>query len=318
MPAFIIKGEDRVKKYMDNILVNDQRQKEYDELRNTTNAKLRMLDKCKQDANGECCRYILNNIYKNACPLSDEYKNAYSDELNKDFPNFMHKAYPNDLNLYIHEALKRSPFAKRMVEAVNDLVDSEYKDKEINIDNINPDELIFKSTDDIQKKLDVISDNLGANDISQAIRDNVKQSAISEITRAKREKESIKSFEEQLMKDPQMTSPAAVEAAVERFDIKEHGFRSKFYTPTLFEAVMINKVNEINRKKEIGEFVETPLYDVMSEYKENTDEISEADYAFVEALKEYTCISMLKGLKLESFTKDGVAELIEMYAESKF
>lgn len=317
MSGFVIKGEVKVVRYMDQLEYNDQRQKEYDELRNTLNAKVRMLDKCKEDARHHCIHHILNNIYKGACPLGDEYKNAYSDELNKDFPNFLHKSYPDDLNLYIHECIKRgSPFAKRMMEAVNDFVDSEYRDKELNLDNISPDELIFKSTDDVQKKLDVISDDLGTNDISQAIRDNVKKSVISEITRAKKEKEAIKSFEEQLKNDPAMTSPAAVEAAVERFDIKQHGFQTKFYTPTLFEAVMLSKTNDINRKKEIGEFVEMPLYDVMREFRDN-DETSESDYAFVEAVKEYTCLSMLKGLKFESFTKDDISRLAEMYAESK-
>ena len=59
-----------------------------------------------------------------------------------------------------------------------------------------------------------------------------------------------------------------------------------------------------------------PLYDVMSEFRDN-DETSESDYAFVEAVKEYTCLSMLKGLKFESFTKDDISRLAEMYAESK-
>lgn len=318
MPAFIVKGEETVRKYMDQVISNEQREKEFNELRNTTNAKLRMLDKCKHDAKEECLSHILSHIYRNACPLNDEYKNAYCDDLNKDFPNFMNKTYPHDLSFYIHECMKKgSPFAKRIMEAVDTLVDNEYRDKELNIDDINPDELIFKTTDDIQKKLDVISDDIGANDISEAIRQNVKDSAISEIRRAKQEKESIKSFEDQLKNDPQMTSPAAVEAAVEMFDIKEHGFRSKFYTPTLFEAVMINKINDINRKRETGEFVEMPLYDTMKEYKENFEEVTPNDYAFVETLKEYTCISMLKNLKFESFTKQDIEDLANMYAESK-
>lgn len=318
MSAFIIRGEDKVRKYMDQILTNDQRENDYNDLRNTTTAKLRMLDKCKEDAKTACLTNIFNNVYKDACPLSDEYKNAYCDDLNKDFPNFLHKVYPKDLSFYIHEAIKKgSPFAKRVMEAVNELVDSEYKDKELNIDDVNPEELIFKTTDDIQKKLDVIKDDIGANDIAEAIRQNVKDSAISEITRAKREKEAIKSFEDQLKNDPAMTSPAAIESAVEKFDIKQHGFRSKFYTPTLFEAVMISKMNDINHKREVGEFVEMPLYNVMSEYKENVDDVTPADYAFVETLKEYTCISMLKGLKLESFTKEDIEELATMYSESK-
>lgn len=314
----VIKGEDKVRKYMDQIITNDQRDKEFNDLRNTTDAKLRMLNKCKEDAKRECITRLLGDVYKNACPVSDEYRNAYSDELNQDFPNFMHKTYPDDISLYIHECIKKgSPFAKRMMEAVDALVDSEYKDKELNIDDINPEDLIFKTTDDIQKKLDVISDDLNSNDIAQAIRQNVKDSAISEIKRAKQEKESIKSFEEQLKKDPQMTSPEAIESAVEIFDVKNFGFRDKFYTPTLFEAVMINKINNITKKQELGEFVEMPLYDTLSIYKENSSDISPADYAFVDTLKEYTCISMLKGLKFESFTKNDIENITNLYIENK-
>jgi hypothetical protein len=76
-------------------------------------------------------------------------------------------------------------------------------------------------------------------------------------------------------------------------------------------------MNDINHKREVGEFVEMPLYNVMSEYKENVDDVTPADYAFVETLKEYTCISMHKGLKLESFTKEDIEELATMYSESK-
>lgn len=317
MPEVILKGEDKVLKYMDQILVNDQVQKEFDELKNTTNAKLRMLDKCKQDAKEECLNNIFSKIYRDAVPLSDEYKNAYVNDMNGDFPNFLHKTYPNDLSLYIHECIKKgSPFAKRVMEAVDTLVNDEYRDKEINIDDVNPDDLIFKTTDDVQRKLDVISDNLGVNDIAEAIKNNVKDSAMSEIRRAKQEKESIKSFEDQLKQDPNMTSPEAVESAMELFDIREHGFRDKFYTPTLFEAVMISKINDIASKKESGNVNETPLYDAISEYKENYQDVNGTDYAFVEALKEYTCLSMLKSLKLESFTKSDIDNLISMYSES--
>ena len=314
MSDFIIKGEDKVLKYMDQILVNDQRQKELDELRNTTNAKLRMLDKCKDDARKICLNNIFSKIYRNAVPLNDDYKNAYAGDLDADFPNFLNKVYPDGLSFYIHECIKKgSPFAKRVMEAVDTFVDSEYKDKELNIDDLNPDDLIFKTTDDIQKKLDVISDDLGANDITQAIRDNVKNSAISEIRRAKQEKESIKSFEDQLKNDPAITSPAAVESAVELYELKNG--TDKFYTPTLFEAVMINKINHINTLRESGEFNELPLYDTLSEFKENVSDVTYADYAFVESLKEYTCLSMLKSLKLESFTKDDIDELVRRYSE---
>ena len=43
-------------------------------------------------------------------------------------------------------------------------------------------------------------------------------------------------------------------------------------------------------------------------------ESSVMDHAFIEAVKEYTALTMLKALKLESFTYNDVEKLAEEYA----
>jgi hypothetical protein len=210
---------------------------------------------------------------------------------------------PNGIDFYVREALKKnSPFARRVIEAVDDFVNNEYNDKALNIENIDASDLQFKSDKDTMSKIDVIGQELGAPEISQLISDNVRKSALSEITRAKEAKENLKSLENELANDVNINNGEKVESALEARDMKP-----KDYIPTLFEGVMINKVNTLTESDKY-------LYDALDDYGFDSKNATPEAVAFTEALIEYTGLSMLNALKFESYNKYDLTNLAQEYA----
>lgn len=315
--------ENKVLSFMEQVQEAKLVKEEEDAFNQSIDYKLKVLDKCEQDGRNICLDTIFAKIYKDAIPLNDEYKQAYVDDLDASFKDFMAFRCPKGIEYYVKEGLrKKSPFAKRVLEAVNNLVEDEMRNKAMNIEDIDTKELVFNNTEDIHKKLDVIGQDLSVPEISQAIKDNVKQTAISEITRAKAQKDELKSIENELVNDININTEESVREALEFRGLTN----TKDYIPTLFEAVLINKINKIQPLYESGQLQNVYLYGAVADYgkEENVSESSEIsfasmeDLAFVEAVKEYTGLSMLKALKLESFTKSYISDLAQEYAQERF
>jgi hypothetical protein len=305
----IINGKDKVISFMDQISNDEQREQDFGSIKNSFNNKIRLLNKCKDDCKDHCFKNILCGIYRKSLPVSDVYKNVYSTDLDDGFTNFITTNCNPNLGSYVTDACKRSAFAKKLVEAVNSLVNEEYKDKEINIDEVDPEELVFKSTDDMQKKLDVIKNDLNSDEISDAIRTNVLNSASSEINRAKEAKQKLKDLEDELVSNSDINTKEAVENVM---SIK--GFnKGKFYTPTLFEGIVIGESSKVNEETNIPDDFDSML--LFRESNENADPVM--DYVFIEAVKEYTKLSVLKALKLESFDKRDIENIAEKYARNE-
>ena len=313
-----IENRNTVLSFMEAVEEELLMKKQEEDFINSTDYKLKTLDKCENDAKEICLDRIFAKIYKDAVPLSDDYKNANSEDLDDAFKTFMATRCPKGMEFYVKEGLKRkSPFAKRVLEAVNELVDKEYIQKALNIEDIDAKDLVFNTTDDVQTKLDVIGQELSGPEISQAVQDTVKQTALSEITRAKQEKENIKNIEAELANDININTQEAVEQALE---MRGYG-STKDYVPTLFESIMINKLNMIQAKIESGENMEVYTYEALADYgtTNNSDVFATPEeLAFIESVKEYTALSLLKALKLESFTKYRVDDLVQEYAQQRY
>lgn len=316
--------ENREKKVQSFIeAVQEQRlmKEEEDAFRNSTDYKLKELDKCMTGAKDICLDQIFSKLYKDAIPLSDGYKDAYADDLDAAFKDFMASRCPEGMEYYVKEGLKRkSPFAKKVLEAVDNLVKDQYNDKAMNIEDVKPEDLVFNSTDDVQRKLNIIGQDLAIPEIAQRVKDNVRQTALSEITRAKKEKEEIKNIEAELANNVNMDTPEKVQEAMELRGLGE----TKDYVPSLFEGIMISKMNKISPLYESGENTEVFTYEALKEYGMETP-VSESgesfasvgELAFIESVKEYTALSILKALKLESFDKYVVADLAQEYAQMR-
>lgn len=312
------KSESKVFDFMQAVEDQKAMDKQDEDFKNSTNYKLRKLDENREIVNKEHLEEIFSRIFKDAVPLSDDYKNANKENLKNYFNDFIKNRNPNGLQFYIHEALKKnnSPFVKKILEAVEDITKNEYTDKALNIDDIKPNELVFNSPYDNTTKIDIVGKDLEIPELVNVIKNNVKQTALSEITRAKKEKEMLKNVEAELVNDINVDTPEKVEEAVELRGLT----KKKDYVPTLFEGVMIASINKINYLFESGKMQNENIYGALDEYKSDnyikTESVygSIEDLAFIEAVKEYTCLSMLKALKLESFDIRYVNDLANEYA----
>lgn len=319
------KSENKVLSFMEQVQEQALVKEQEDSFKNSIDYKLKVLDKCEDDAKAVCLDKIFSKIYKDAVPFNDEYKTAYGDDLDKEFSDFIQTRCPKGIEYYVKEGIrKKSPFAKKVLEAVDELVKDQYRDKAFNINDYEPKDLVFKSSDDVQQKLNLIGQELNVPEISQAVQNNVKQTAISEINRAKKEKETLKNIETELANDVNINTVEAVENALE---LRGLG-KAKVYKPSLFQSIMINKTNNLVNMNESGELPSVYLYNSLEEIfgketkveeSENSDtNASLEELAFVEAVKEYTCLSILKALKLESFNKYTVSDLADEYATQRF
>ena len=303
----------KVLSFMEEVELDLKNKEEDDNFRNSEDYKLRLIDAEKAKGRGYCLDNIISNIYRDAVPLSDEYKNNCCNDLDSSFQDFMALKCPKGIEWYVREGIKKgSPFAKKVLEAVTDLIDNEYQDKALNIDDTPTDDLVFKSNDDVQNKIDVISKDLSSDEISQIVKDNVKNTAISEIRRAKEEKETLKNLERELAGDASLNTQEAVDEALALRGITE----TKEYEPTLFEAVMINKHNKLERSN--LDTSSMNVYRALSPFTESASNESPSldEVAFIEAVKEYTALSVLNALKLENYRPSEKEELARQYAQA--
>jgi hypothetical protein len=277
--------------------------------------KYRVLDKEKERGKNLCIARIFEKFYRDSVPLKDSYKCAYGNELNCDMDNYAKSRGYDDLSYFVNEARNRgSKAAARILESVERIVDAYYEDVECDIVNIdNPDKFVFKMDDSTEEQLDAASKDMELDDLSNIISDNVKQTALSEISRAKAEKEKCKEVEAELANDLNIQSEAAIDRELALRGIND---RTEIFQPSIFEGIMIGKMSHYSTLQESGMLTPTYLYDVMDDYgivTESNDDIhyaSPEELAFVEAVREYTCLSISKALKLESF--DSLSKLREM------
>ncbi len=326
--------ENKVLSFMEAVENEMLMKEEEDSFRNTVDYKLKALDKCEQDAKDFCYDKFFCKLYKDAVPLSDDYVNSHSEDLDSAFRDFMNTRCPKGIEFYVKEAIrKKNPAAKRIFEAIEDIVNDTYKDTAMNIEDISPDELVFKSQlgdvnksndpsspdgkeHEIYKKLDVMGSDMGTDQISEVIKKNVGDTVKAEINAAKEKKEEMKRIEKELADDINITTEESVNNALALRDIG----LEKDYVPSLFNSIMINKLNKLQPRYESGEFTAERIYDAIDMYTESasieTPKLEEL--ALIESVKEYTALSVLKALKLESFDKYHVNDLAIEYATEKF
>ena len=306
-------NESKVLNFIDQIESERQQKAQDTELRNSMEYKYKCLDKAKEDCKKQCLTKIFEKFYRNSIPLNDEYKNACSDQLNSDIPGFVKNRGYDELVYYVGEAMRKgSKAACRIMESVNSLVNEAFKDKEMNISNYQASDLVFKMDDATEKKINVVTQNLELDDLSQIIADNVKSTAVAEIRRAKREKDEAKALEAELANDLSVNDETTLEFALELRGLKD----KKVFQPSLFEGIMIGKLEKAALTVESGAS-QVYLYNALSDYGiDNTSFASAEEIAFVESVREYTLLNMAKALQLENFTLSMVREMAQEYANA--
>lgn len=307
--------EIRLLDFIDNIENEERNKKAESDFKNSDTYKLRMIDKSRDEAKKEYLTKVLSDTYRDAIPLNDEYKVAYKDDIDKCFRDFLNERCPQGVEYYIKEAIKKnSGFAKKVLEAVNHLVDEKYNKLSLKLEEVSDEDLVFNNDKDEQKKVNVVGRELNTDEVASIVKDNVKQTAVSEIQRAKEEKEKLQAVEDELANDVKMNTPQKVEEAM-----RLKGLGQGYYKPSLFNGIMISNMNKIQAKMESGDNCEYSTYDALKDYPMTLNEsATPQELAFIESVKEYTGYALVKALKLESFDMYKIDNLAQSYAQRKY
>lgn len=307
--------EIRLLDFIDNIENEERNKKAESDFKNSDTYKLRMIDKSRDEAKKEYLTKVLSDTYRDAIPLNDEYKVAYKDDIDKCFRDFLNERCPQGVEYYIKEAIKKnSGFAKKVLEAVNHLVDEKYNKLSLKLEEVTDEDLVFNNDKDEQKKVNVVGRELNTDEVASIVKDNVKQTAVSEIQRAKEEKEKLQAVEDELANDVKMNTPQKVEEAM-----RLKGLGQGYYKPSLFNGIMISNMNKIQAKMESGDNYEYSTYDALKDYPMTLNEsATPQELAFIESVKEYTGYALVKALKLESFDMYKINNLAQSYAQRKY
>lgn len=307
--------EIRLLDFIDNIENEERNKKAESDFKNSDTYKLRMIDKSRDEAKKEYLTKVLSDTYRDAIPLNDEYKVAYKDDIDKCFRDFLNERCPQGVEYYIKEAIKKnSGFAKKVLETVNHLVDEKYNKLSLKLEEVTDEDLVFNNDKDEQKKVNVVGRELNTDEVASIVKDNVKQTAVSEIQRAKEEKEKLQAVEDELANDVKMNTPQKVEEAM-----RLKGLGQGYYKPSLFNGIMISNMNKIQAKMESGDNCEHSTYDALKDYPMTLNEsATPQELAFIESVKEYTGYALVKALKLESFDMYKLDNLAQSYAQRKY
>lgn len=307
--------EIRLLDFIDNIENEERNKKAESDFKNSDTYKLRMIDKSRDEAKKEYLTKVLSDTYRDAIPLNDEYKVAYKDDIDKCFRDFLNERCPQGVEYYIKEAIKKnSGFAKKVLEAVNHLVDEKYNKLSLKLEEVTDEDLVFNNDKDEQKKVNVVGRELNTDEVASIVKDNVKQTAVSEIQRAKEEKEKLQAVEDELANDVKMNTPQKVEEAM-----RLKGLGQSYYKPSLFNGIMISNMNKIQAKMESGDNCEYSTYNALKDYPMTLNEsATPQELAFIESVKEYTGYALVKALKLESFDMYKLDNLAQSYAQRKY
>lgn len=302
----------RLLDFLDEIENKEKNNAIDNEFKNSDEYKLKMIDRNRECAKDDCLTNILSDTYQKAIPLNDEYKIAYKDDIDKCFRDFLNERCPKGVEYYIKEGIKKkSKFAEKVLESVNKMINTKYNNLALHVEEVTDEDLVFNNNKDDQKKVDVIGKELNTDEVADIVKDNVKNTAVSEIQRAKEEKEKLQSVENELANDVKMNTPQKVEEAMEL-----RGLGMRDYKPTLFTAMTIGKLNEIQKNPDC---CNTNTYNALKDYPMSRDSIcpTPEELAFIGAIREYTKYALVKALKLESFDKYKIEDLAQRYAENK-
>ena len=312
----IIMENTKVLNFIDELEQERRNEVDNNRFKDSISYKYNCLNNAKKDGVEECLSKSFEKFYLDAIPLNDEYKTANHDDLCNDVHDFIKKQGAKSMTYYVGEARKKSPVMKKLYESVEKLVDDKFKEKEEKINETKPElDLVFKMDGETEKKIDVINQDLELDDIAKVISDNVRNTAMSEINRAKEEKENMKQIETDLANDINVKS----EAAIER-ELSLRGINQKsVFQPSLFEGIMIGKMNKLAYTTESTDDVY--LYNAMKDYTgafyEGGDSATPEEIAFVESVRELTLLSMERALKIKKYSLQDIKNLANEYASMK-
>ena len=274
--------KEKVFHFIDTVDAQIRRNEDMNAFRNSDVYKLNLSKKECERGKEECLRHIIQKFYRGATPLSDEYKDAKFNDLCCDID----KHCPKGLLFYFREAIRKGECGKRcqkMIEGVEQAVESSYKDKMIHPEKYNEEDLVFRMDPDMQAHMDLLSKDLELEDISDLVRRSVQSTTMSEVKRAKEEKEQNQELEKELADDLSVTSESTLEYALSKRGLNQ----PKLFQPTLMHGILIGAADRV------GDAVtESYNYHALEDYGLEGEQNSPMYEAFVECIREYTWLTL--------------------------
>lgn len=86
--------EQKVINFMDKVREAKEQEARDQAFQNSTDYKLKCLDREQDNAKDVCLDMIFSSIYKNALPLNDDYKVAHGDDLDAEMKDFINARSP--------------------------------------------------------------------------------------------------------------------------------------------------------------------------------------------------------------------------------
>lgn len=311
--------KENVFNFLDEVRAQKEQENRDREFNNTEDYKLKCLNRNQDEAKGICLDMVFSKIYKDALPLNNDYKVAHGDDLDAEMRDFINCRCPKGMSYYVHEGIKKgSESAKKIMDETDKIVNDDYNKKALNIEDYDANDLTFKADDTIVNKIDVMNKKLNLDDLSETIKDNVKTSAISEIQRAKKAENEAKAVEKELADNINIKTEAQIDEALELRGMNV----KKDFEPSLFQGIMIGKLNKLQQMNESGMLKPVCIYNTLEEFglpEPKTDGVHYAtveEQAFVETVKEYTKLNIIKALKLERFNINDIKNMAYDYASN--
>jgi len=232
----------------------------------------------------DCLCHIFGKFYKQSIPLDNEYINTNNKDIDEKFKYFINKQTADEgLLCYIKEAIKNGnksleTVLEKVTKLVKESIDKDTKE--------NPEEIAeFRLDDERKSVLDEISKDASLDEVSEIVKNNVKDVVDYEKEKIRKRREEAKEIEDSLANDDDVKSESVIKL---RLAILNRDDRNKsIYQPGLFESVLMNKTNE-NPSNDVNE-------------------------AYNEAVCELTLLNMNKAMRFRSYNKKDVDKLALEY-----
>ena len=194
--------------FISELKKDEQKEKDRAVMKESTTYKLNKIKQVKESAREVCLDTLISKIYKDAIPMDEPTKDLISDDLDAEISDYIRAKQPKGTVYYVKEAIKRgSKPAKEMLEAVDKMLTDHFRETALNIKDVDADDITFDIKDpETEEKLNEISSTMQYDELSDAIKNNVKIAANAEIKRVKDERQKIKDLEEELKSDEDVTN----------------------------------------------------------------------------------------------------------------
>lgn len=217
---------------------------------------------------------MLGKIYNDAIPIEDGVA-----DIDRDISDYINaKTHGKDTEYYIKETIRKnhSPFLTKMCEAAKTMANKHRARKE-NMIEVNPsislNELESYRFDNTENNnLQDITSDMGFDEVSEIIRNNVKTTIQDEFDRNENEQQQIQALEDELAGNDEIVDTETMESAIVK-ELFKRGYDERLHQPSLFEGVLQYYTENFSDKRN--------------------------DLILNKAICDYTLLSTMKALRLD-------------------